>query len=92
MTNEVNVHLPFPIPVAASASVCNLLTLVGAKPQAGCPKVIAENDEPLKRTCAFLLFLAYPFIFLIVIPILGSFYSIRRKGTRSILSCTKRDS
>ena len=62
MTSEVNVHLPFPMPVAASASECNLLTLVGAIPHAGCPKFIAEKDEPLNRTCAFLLIFAYPVI------------------------------
>ena len=58
MINDVNVHLPFPTPVAASASGCSLLTLVGAIPHAWCPKVIAEKDEPLKRTCAFLFVFA----------------------------------
>ena len=71
MTNEVKVHLPLPMLVAASASDCSFLTLVGAMPQAGCPKVVAEKDDPLYKTCAFLFIFAYPlillFLFLLVL-------------------------
>ena len=64
MTNEVNVQRPVPMLVAASACDCSFLTLVGAMPQAGCPNVMAENDDPLNRTCAFLFIFAYPLIVL----------------------------
>ena len=80
MTNEVNVHLPFPMPVAANASECSLLTLVGAIPHAGCPKVIAEKDEPLNRTCAFLLFFAYPVILLFLFFLLLILLDERARG------------
>ena len=74
MTSEVKVHLPVPMLVAARACACSFLTLVGAMPQAGCPNVIAENDDPLNSTCAFLLIFEYPlivlFLFLVVLNLL----------------------
>ena len=59
-------HRPVPMLVAASACDCSFRTLVGAMPQAGCPNVLAEREDPLNSTCAFLLIFEY---FLIVLSI-----------------------
>ena len=80
MTSEVKVHRPVPMLVAARACACSFLTLVGAMPQAGCPKVFAEKDAPLNSTCAFLFILEYPLMVLSLFSVVLNLLTERAHG------------
>ena len=45
----MNLHLPFPTPVALAASISNLVMSLMSNPPASCPQVAAGKTLPEKR-------------------------------------------
>ena len=54
----VNLHLPFPIPVAFAASISSLVMSLMSKPPASCPQVAARKTLPEKSILVLLEILA----------------------------------